>query len=294
MPAKDDWGMSHLTLYTMPDSDAASGTSTATARSKRRVPLLWRDMEEGMIGTADHSVQHAVVTALTSVIPAPAPGSVLRRDLDGLKANRGKRRPFIVVEKPRGAQRPGRITLTTHFGGRPITQVDSFSQTLAVALGSVTPPWPAADSPRVAVEPEWLEENSYVIAYAIKLLPDRPASRYHLDGKEFQLNGDELKNLKALCMQRAIALANLSPQQLNAYKTAYETWYSASRSTRASSWNGTAYTARSRASVTPGLPPIRENARAPAPPPAPKPVPDAEGFIKYVPKRSSRRGSQTG
>ncbi|EJD39315.1 hypothetical protein AURDEDRAFT_171705 [Auricularia subglabra TFB-10046 SS5] len=267
----------------MPDSDAVSEASTVTVRLKRNPRLPWGEMEEGMVGCADHSVQHAVVTALTSVIPAPAQGSVLQRDLAGLPENRGKYRPFIVLEKPRGRQRPGRIVLTTHFGKRPIAQVDAFSQTLAVPLGSRTPAWPAADSPRVSPEPVWEEENSYVIAYAIKLLPDRPATRYHVGEQEFQLTGEELKNLKALCMDRAVALATLSPQQLNAYKTAYEGWHAEYRSSKASSWQGSTYSVRSRASAAPRLPRINEARRTETPAATPSaPEVDEDGFTKVL------------
>ncbi|EJD36621.1 hypothetical protein AURDEDRAFT_129946 [Auricularia subglabra TFB-10046 SS5] len=266
----------------MPDNDTSSQLSAATGSSAKTV-LRWQDLDDGMVGKADNSVKHPVVTALTSVVSNIAPGSRILRDVASLEKNRGKYRPFIVVQKSRGFGQAPRIVLVTHFDRVPIAQVDECSQLLAVSLGTVTLPHPLPTSPRILIEPEWTEENSYAIAYPIELKAGRHPTRLTSPkGTHYHVNSEELDRLRAVCFDRTRALATLPPAALQAIKVSYEATQSrVSRASRASN-----------------LPSIAEN--EPATPTAATALKathevDEEGFTTVTTKRrASRRGNSRG
>ncbi|EJD39320.1 hypothetical protein AURDEDRAFT_171711 [Auricularia subglabra TFB-10046 SS5] len=280
----------------MPAGDTGSKASTATqvSVSHNRV-LRWEELEDGMLGLADHSIKHAVVQALTSVIPPSslAPTSLLRKDLESLGQNCGRFRPFIVVHKPRGRQAPGRIVLMTHFDMRPVQELDECSQALAVALGTVTPPWPTETSRRIQIEPEWTDKNSYALAFTIRLEPGRHPKRYHTapKGTEYKVGEEELEVLRDLCKDRAEALAGMSREQLNVLLQSYETHVATYRPSSLSYRGSVVTAAQSQASV---LPSIREDSPAEAPPPAANaadtPEVDCQGHRRYHSPDEGSRG----
>ncbi|EJD36629.1 hypothetical protein AURDEDRAFT_174311 [Auricularia subglabra TFB-10046 SS5] len=286
----------------MPVSDTASNASTVTQVSRKGL-LQWHEIYDGMIGRAAHSVKHAIVNALTSVIPPSslAPDSLLLRDLENLDTNRGKFRPFIVLEKPRGREIPARIALMTHFNKRPIQEVDAAAQALAVALGTETPPWPTETSARICISPKWEDKNSYVLAFAIKLDAGRHPKRYRSAGVTYQVEPEELELLRELCEDRAEMLEEMSPEQLAELRQSYET-HVATYKLADSSFGGSVYTtAQSQMSILPSIsedaPTATESAEdvvaaaGPRVPTTESPDVDEEGFTLVKPKGKRRKST---